>query len=173
MKDLSKIKLIVVDVDGTMTDGGVYIDCNGVESKKFNIKDGAGVFLAQSVGIDFMILTGRKSLCVEQRARELNIKYVFQNVKNKGKFLGEFLNNEKLTQREVVYIGDDLNDLPAMQFAGIKVCPLDASEDVKLACDYVLNVKGGNGVVRTFVDILLKETGNYERARNNLFPIIR
>lgn len=173
MKDLGHIKLIVVDVDGTMTDGGVYIDSNGVESKKFNIKDGAGIILAESIGIEFMLLTGRMSLCVEQRAKELKISYVFQNIKDKGEFLRKFIDNEKLAKREVVYIGDDLNDLPAMQYAGTKVCPLDASEDVKSICDYVLNVKGGNGVVRAFVDILLKETGKYKLAMNNLFPISR
>lgn len=171
MKDLNNIKLIVLDVDGTMTDGGVYIDNNGVESKKFSIKDGAGIKLAEAVGIDFMILTGRKSRCVEQRAQELNIKYIEQNVIMKGLYLKGFMESEGFDKEEVAYIGDDLNDMPAMACVGIKACPIDASEEVKSFCDIVLEIKGGDGVVRAFVDMLLKSTNRFEIAQRNLYPL--
>lgn len=96
-KDLSKIKLVVLDVDGTLTDGGVYIDSNGVETKKFNIKDGAGIVLAEKVSIEFMILTGRKSYYVEKRAEELKIKYVFQGIMDKSTYLKNFLQEHNLS----------------------------------------------------------------------------
>lgn len=170
---LKDINLIVLDVDGTMTDGGVYIDNNGLETKKFNIKDGAGIILAESVGIEFMILTGRKSFCVEQRAKELKIKNVIQGIQNKADYLKEFLYSNSLNASNVAYIGDDLNDLPAMHICGITACPIDAADEVKACCDFVLPVKGGDGVVRAFVNVLLKSIGKFVEAQNKLFPIIK
>ncbi len=171
MKNLESIRLIVLDVDGTMTDGGIYIDSNGIEHKKFNIKDGAGIILAESIGIEFMILTGRKSACVEQRAKELNIKYVCQGIHCKVDYLKDFARNKGLLADHIAYIGDDLNDLPAMRFVGVAACPLDAADEVKALCDYVLPVNGGEGVVRAFVNLLLKSTDKFEEAQSNLFPI--
>lgn len=169
MQLLDNIKLIILDVDGTMTDGGVYLDNNEVEIKKFNIKDGAGILLAQSVGIDFMILTGRESKCVQKRASELNIKYLYQGVKNKKNFLEDYINSSQYKKENIAYIGDDLNDLKAMTQCGINACPADAAQEVKEQCQYVLNKKGGYGVVREFVEILLKHNGKWEEAINNLF----
>lgn len=171
MKNLESIKLIVLDVDGTMTDGGIYIDSNGIEQKKFNIKDGAGILLAESIGIEFMILTGRKSVCVEQRAKELNIKYVCQGIHRKADYLKDFARNKGLLPEHIAYIGDDLNDLPAMYFVGVAACPLDAVEEVKTFCDYVLPANGGEGVIRAFVNLLLKSIDRFEEAQTNLFPI--
>ncbi|GHU76604.1 3-deoxy-D-manno-octulosonate 8-phosphate phosphatase [Spirochaetia bacterium] len=169
--NLEQITLIVLDVDGTMTDGGIYIDNNRVETKKFNIKDGAGIVLAQSVGIEFMILTGRTSACVEQRADELHIKYVVQGIQNKVDYLKDFAVSHSLLPENIAYIGDDLNDLPAMHYAGVSACPIDAADEVKAYCDFVLPQKGGEGVVRVFVEMLLKEQGLWEKAVNNVFPI--
>ena len=101
MKNLSNIKLVILDVDGTLTDGGVYIDSNGVESKKFNIKDGAGIVLAEQEGIEFMILTGRKSYCVEHRANELKIKYVVQGIADKLSYRQRFLSQQGLSPGDV------------------------------------------------------------------------
>lgn len=171
MKHLESIKLIVLDVDGTMTDGGIYIDSNGIEQKKFNIKDGAGIILAESIGIEFMILTGRKSVCVEQRAKELNVKYVCQGIQYKADYLKDFARNKGLVAEHIAYIGDDLNDLPVMHFVGVSACPLDAVDEVKTYCDYVLPVNGGEGVVRAFVNLLLKSIDRFEEAQTNLFPI--
>lgn len=170
MKSLESIKLIVLDVDGTMTDGGVYIDNNGLELKKFNIKDGAGIILAESIGLEFMILTGRKSICVEQRAKELNIKYVCQGIHHKADYLKDFVRDKSFSAEHIAYIGDDLNDLPAMHFVGISACPLDATDEVKAYCDYVLPVNGGEGAVRSFINMLLKSIGKFEEAQANLFP---
>jgi 3-deoxy-D-manno-octulosonate 8-phosphate phosphatase (KDO 8-P phosphatase) len=169
--NLGKIMLIVLDVDGTMTDGGVYIDNNQVETKKFNIKDGAGILLAQSVGIEFMILTGRESRCVEKRANELRIKYIVQGIHDKRKYLEEFTSSHNILSENIAYIGDDLNDLSAMHYVGISACPMDAAEDVQQYCDFIIPRNGGEGVVRSFVEILLKEKLLWKKAINNLFFI--
>lgn len=170
---LDNITLIVLDVDGTMTDGGIYIDSNRVETKKFNIKDGAGILLAQSVGIEFMLLTGRSSACVKQRASELNIKYIAQEIKSKADYLKDFMSDNGFLPEHIAYIGDDLNDLPAMHYIGVSACPIDAADEVKEYCDFILPQKGGEGVVRAFVEILLKEKKTWEEAIINLFPIIK
>jgi 3-deoxy-D-manno-octulosonate 8-phosphate phosphatase (KDO 8-P phosphatase) len=161
------VSLIVLDVDGTMTDGGVYIDSNLVEIKKFSIKDGLGIRLAQSVGIEFMILTGRSSACVEQRIKELGVKYVAQGIQDKAVYLKEFMAEHGFSPEQCAYIGDDLNDLPAMRYAGISACPADAADEVKAYCDFVLNAKGGEGAVREFIELLLKKKNLWKKAINS------
>lgn len=156
MKNLSNIKLVILDVDGTLTDGGVYIDNKGVESKKFNIKDGAGIVLAEQAGIEFMILTGRKSYCVEHRANELKIKYVFQGIADKLSYLQQFLSQHRLSPCDVAYIGDDVNDLECMHIVGFTACPADAVKEVRQRCDFVSCYNGGQGAVREVCDMILK-----------------
>ena len=155
-KDLTNIKLVILDVDGTLTDGGVYIDSNGVETKKFNIKDGAGIVLAEKVGVEFMILTGRKSYCVEHRAKELKIKYVLQGIANKLSYLQQFLSQQGLSPEDVAYIGDDVNDLECMRIVGFTACPADAVEEVRQQCDFVSRYDGGQGAVREVCDMIRK-----------------
>lgn len=154
-KNLSKIRLVVLDVDGTLTDGGVYIDSNGVETKKFNIKDGAGIVLAEKAGIDFMILTGRKSYCVEKRAEELKIKYVFQGIMDKLSYLKAFLQENNINPKEVAYMGDDVNDLECMSYVGFTACPADAVKKVREIVDFVSQFNGGYGAVRELCDMLI------------------
>ncbi len=156
MKNISEIRLIVLDVDGTLTDGGVYIDNNGIETKKFNIKDGAGIVLAEKAGIDFMILTGRESRCVEHRANELKIRYVFQGISDKLSYLKNFLHEHEILPENVAYMGDDANDLECMQYVGFAACPSDAVEDVKEKCNFVSHLNGGYGAVREFCDFICK-----------------
>lgn len=162
--DLTSIKWIVLDVDGTMTDGGVYIDNNQVETKKFSIKDGAGIVLAQKANIEIIILTGRESNCVSKRAEELNITKVFQNVHYKRVFIEEYAQKHQVSLSDVAYIGDDLNDLPVMKIAGISACPSDAASEVKEYCDFVLEHRGGDGVVREFIEKVLKAKGIWEET---------
>jgi len=165
--NLEKVSLIVLDVDGTMTDGGIYIDNNRIETKKFNIKDGLGIRLAQSVGIEFMMLTGRSSACVEQRANELSIKYIAQGIQDKAIYLKEFMTDHEFFPEQIAYIGDDLNDLSAMRYVGISACPSDAADEVKAYCDFVLTPKGGEGAVRTFIELLLKKKNLWDKVVNS------
>lgn len=166
---MKNVKLIVMDVDGTMTDGGVYFDSNGVESKRFDVHDGAGILLAQQVGIEFMILTGRNSVCVERRASELKIKYVYQGVSDKLGFLEGFIQENELSFDQVAYIGDDLNDYRLMQAVGVKVCPSNAVKEIMDICDIQLSKKGGSGAIREFVEILLKDRDRWKIAVEGLF----
>lgn len=166
---MEHIKLIVLDVDGTMTNGSVYIDSNGIEIKEFYIKDGAAILLAQKMNIDFMILTGRESKCVEYRAKELGIKYVFQGIKDKKRFLEEFILENNFLKSQLAYIGDDLNDLYAMRLVGIAACPSDAAEEIKKQSNIVLSKQGGNGVVREFIEILLKKRNEWDSAIERCF----
>lgn len=166
---LNRIRWIILDVDGTMTDGGVYLDHHGIETKKFNIKDGAGILLARQAGIEPVILTGRESLCVSKRARELNISYVFQNVHDKRHFLENFFHQRGISPWEVAYIGDDLNDLSAMRYVAVSACPRDAAEDVRKFCTYVLESRGGEGAVREFVEKILRERKILTRCAETLW----
>lgn len=164
-KNLDNIKLVVLDVDGTLTDGGVYIDNNGVESKKFNIKDGAGIILAKEKGIDFMILTGRQSYCVKKRAEELKIKYIFQGIQDKLSFLRNFLSKEEIPSKEVAYIGDDINDLDCINFVGFSACPNDAIMKVRTHVDFISHYNGGNGAVRELCDLIIENQKKNESEK--------
>ena len=125
------IRLLVLDVDGTMTDGGVYYDATGNETKKFAIKDGAGLVLARTAGIRVMICTGRECEAVRRRAADLKITDVYQNVGKKAAFLRGFMAENHYAREEVAYCGDDLNDLAAMALCGFVACPADAAAEVK------------------------------------------
>lgn len=168
---MNKIKLIVMDVDGTLTDGGVYIDSNGVENKRFDVQDGAGILIAQQVGIEFMIITGRKSFCVEKRAEELKIKYVYQGVHDKLRHLENFMLSNNLQKDEVAYIGDDLNDYKIMSFVSVSACPNNAVNDIKKISCINLSKNGGNGAVREFIEILLKNRGQWSIAVAKFFGV--
>ena len=131
------IRLLVLDVDGTMTDGGVYYDSTGNELKKFAIKDGAGIVLARAAGMQVMICTGRECEAVRRRAQDLHIDYLFQNVHDKAAFLSRFMAEHSLTKQDVAYCGDDLNDLTAMALCGFVACPADAAGPVLGRADFI------------------------------------
>lgn len=158
------VRLIVLDVDGTLTDGGLYYSNDGVEAKKFYVKDGIGILLAQKVGKKCMILTGKESELVRNRARDLHIEYVFQGIQDKKQSLVSFMKKEQIAKEEILYIGDDLNDLSAMRIVGKTGCPADAAEEVKQISDYISIYNGGQGAVRDILITLLKSEGLYEKA---------
>lgn len=158
------IKLIVMDVDGTLTDGSIYYNDNGIETKKFNVKDAAGILSAQALGKECMLLTGRRSMAVEMRAKDLGIRYVCQGVNNKELFLENFIYEHNVNKMEILYIGDDLNDVKAMKLAGFVGCPADAAIEVIDMADYVSVYNGGCGAVRDVIFRFLKEEGTYQEA---------
>lgn len=164
---LENISMIVLDVDGTLTDGGIYYDNQGYETKKFNVKDGLGILLGRQMGIEFLILTGRNSKCVELRAEELKVQYVKQGISNKVEYLKEFISENKLSTDKIAYMGDDLNDLTAMKFVGVSACPANAVFEIREHCDFILNSKGGEGAVREFVEMVLKSKGKWVDAVTN------
>jgi 3-deoxy-D-manno-octulosonate 8-phosphate phosphatase (KDO 8-P phosphatase) len=156
------IELLLTDVDGVLTDGGVIIDNQGVESKCFNIRDGLGIRLWQNSGGLAGIVTGRSSQIVKLRAAELDMEIVRQGVKEKLPVVEEILASLKLRPEQLAYIGDDLPDVPAIRFAGLGIAVADAPEEVRGAGDYVTSVPGGGGAVREVVELLLKNTGKWE-----------
>lgn len=151
------IKLLVMDVDGTLTDGGVYYDDKGNEFKKFSIKDGAGIVRLHNAGISTMILTGRNSECVKRRFTELKVDYIVQGIAQKAEYLEKFMQEHSLKRSEVAYIGDDINDLECMELVENTACPCDAVEEVKEKVQYICQKAGGQGAVREYADKLLKE----------------
>lgn len=166
-----KQKYLVIDVDGTMTDGGIYYDENGNETKKFCTKDAAGFFAAHQTGIKIMVITGRECKATTRRMTEMKVEYLCQNVKDKVSFLKDFMEENSIDKEEVGYIGDDLNDLPSMKLCGFVGCPADACEDVKSIADYVSMVKGGYGAVRDIIEHMLKENGEWEAAISSVYGI--
>jgi len=162
------IKLILLDVDGTLTDGGIYRDNNGEEFKKFNVKDGYVIINARKLGIDFGIITGRKSELVRIRAEELKIKYLYQGISEKVPILEELMESYNLKKEEIAYMGDDLNDLGIMKKVGLKGAPQDAVSEVKDIADFVSSKKGGEGAVREFVEFILKKEEKWSKFLENV-----
>ncbi|MDO4317089.1 MAG: HAD-IIIA family hydrolase [Lachnospiraceae bacterium] len=166
-----KLKLLVIDVDGTMTDAGIYYDENGNELKKFCTKDAAGFFAAHKVGIQIMVLTGRECAATTRRMKEMKVEYLYQNVKDKVVFLKQFLAEHGLSKEEVGYIGDDLNDLPPMSLAGYVGCPADSCPEILEIADYISQAKGGQGAVRDVIEHMLRETGEWTKAVSEVYGI--
>jgi YrbI family 3-deoxy-D-manno-octulosonate 8-phosphate phosphatase len=158
----SSIRLLLMDVDGVLTDGGVILDNQGVESKCFNIRDGLGIRLWQDASGKAGIVTGRSSQVVKLRAAELDLEVVRQGVSDKLAEVKAIAATMKLRPEEIAYVGDDLPDLPAVRFAGLGVTVADAPEELRAAAHYVTSVSGGRGAVRELVEVLLKNTGRWE-----------
>lgn len=150
------IELVLSDVDGVLTDGGVIFNNDGVEIKRFHIRDGLGVRLWQKAGGRFGIVTGRSSHIVSVRATELGIDVVRQGVEDKAAAVRELLRQLNLEPRQLAYIGDDLPDIAAVRLAGLGVAVADAAEEVRRAADYVTSLGGGCGAVRETIETILK-----------------
>lgn len=150
-----KIKLLVMDVDGTLTDGRIYIGAQGEVMKAFDVRDGYAIAqILPRLGIVPVIITGRSSAIVEQRAKELKITELHQGVADKLTKLKEAAAKYGVSAAETAYIGDDLNDLDCIRYCGITACPHDAVSDVSKQVDYVCAHDGGRGAVREFIDYL-------------------
>ncbi len=161
------IKLIVLDVDGTLTDGKLYIDNFGNEMKSFDVKDGLAISQSVKLGIKFAIITGKTSKIVERRGNELGIHEIIQGSYDKVKDLNNILQKYNLTYEETAYIGDDLIDLKPMRLCKFKACPKDSVQEIIEICDFVSSKNGGNGAVREILEKLLKNQGLWEKVINN------
>ena len=162
------IKLVLLDVDGTLTDGGIYRGNNGEELKRFNVKDGYAIVNAQKLGIEFGIITGRKSELVEIRSNELKIKYLYQGISEKTVILEEIMQKTGLKKEEIAYMGDDLNDILIMKQSGLTGAPKDAADEVIQIVDFVSGKNGGSGAVREFIEHILKKDGKWETFLKNV-----
>ncbi len=158
------IKLVVFDVDGVLTDGGLWYGPDGEVMKRFDVKDGHAMVLARLTGLPVAILTARTSKIVETRATELKLAKVFQGRREKGPALLELCGELNVTPAETAYMGDDVNDLPAMAACGLTACPSDAVEDVKSQVHFVSRHPGGRGAARELIELVLKQTGRWADA---------
>lgn len=150
------IKLLILDVDGTLTDGKIYMGASGELMKAFNIKDGCGIHdILPRYDILPAIITARKSQILENRCKELNIIHLYQGISNKKDKMDELISNLGYTCDNVAYMGDDINDLSSMEKASIVGCPSDAVSEVVSIADFVSSHVGGNGAVREFIEWLV------------------
>ena len=157
-----KVKLIILDVDGTLTDGGIYIGESGELFKPFNCRDGFGIALAKRSGIEIAIITGRSSKQLEIRARELNITAIWQGDLDKRAAYIELKNTFNLSDEEIAYIGDDILDLPIMMQVGFTGAVANAVTEVKTRCCVVSDFNGGEGAVREIIEFILKAKGLWQ-----------
>lgn len=156
---LKKIKMLVLDIDGVMTDGSIIMDSDGREMKNFNVRDGHGLVMIQRYGIQVAILTGRTSAVVDHRARDLKITEVYQGALNKKEIFAQILKKNNLTPDTISYMGDDIVDIPVLKSVGFSVAVADALDLVKKTVDYVTVNKGGQGAVREICEMLLMAQG--------------
>lgn len=156
------IELIISDVDGVLTDGGVVLDNEGIESKRFHIRDGMGVRLWQKAGYRFGVLSLRSSQSLKVRAAELGIDIIRQGVPDKLATLNQILRELSLSLPQVCYVGDDLPDLRVARAAGLGVAVADACQELRNAAHYITAAPGGTGAIRETVEVILKSQGRWD-----------
>ncbi len=161
---MQNVKLIALDVDGTLTDGTLLYGPEGAHSKAFHVADGLGIVMAQGMSLRVAVISGRSSRAVETRMAELKVTDLVQNCGDKAAALRGLLERYDLTSAEAAYVGDDINDLPAFDVAGVKIAVADASEIVKARADWVTPRPGGHGAVRDAIEEILRRQGRLEES---------
>lgn len=156
------IKLIILDVDGCLSDGGITYSADGIESKEFNVKDGLGISTWIKMGNEVAIITGRDSKIVKRRADELGIKHLYQGVHDKKRVLEELVASLGLQFYEVGAIGDDLNDYHMLSKVGRSFTPKDGAKEIRSLVETTLTCRGGKGAVREMIDMLIDENDQRE-----------
>ena len=158
----ARIKLLLMDCDGVLTDGRIWIFDNGEEQKGFHTRDGLGIDLWHRAGLRSGIISGRTSSAVETRARTLGMSFIVQGHENKIKAFADTLAHAGVTNAEVAYIGDDLNDVPLMMQSGLGVAVADAALETRECAHYVTKALGGFGAVREVIELILKSQGRWD-----------
>lgn len=157
--DLATIELLLLDVDGVLTDGSITYSDSGEQIKSFHSRDGLGMRLLMDAGIGIGIITGRKSKALEHRCNNLGITLLFDGIKDKSKALDKIISQTGIPAKKIAFAGDDLMDLPVIKKVGISFCVSDASEDMKPHCDMITSYPGGHGAVREICESILKAKG--------------
>jgi 2-dehydro-3-deoxyphosphooctonate aldolase (KDO 8-P synthase) len=168
-EDLKKVRLIIFDVDGVLTDGGIIFGTGGLEIKSFNVRDGHGIKIAKRCGLDIALVTGRTSEVVHRRAQDLGIERVYQGVWDKKPVLAQLMTELNLTSDQVAVMGDDIVDIPLMRRAGVGFTVPEAPEEVRREAAYVTRYGGGRGAAREMVEIVLKAQGKWEAAMTRYY----
>lgn len=164
-----RIKLLLMDCDGVLTDGRLWLTADGDEQKTFHARDGQGISLLHRAGLRTGIITGRTSSAVDRRAQDLKMAYVRQYAKDKIKALEEIIADAGVTTDECAYIGDDVGDIPVMHRVGFAAAVADAVEETKQAAHYVTSLNGGQGAVRELCDLILKAQGRWDELIDRFF----
>ncbi len=167
---LADIEVLVIDVDGVLTDGTIVVNGDGSESKFFSVLDGHGIRLWHRAGLKVAFLSGRKSQPTEHRAKQLEVEYVFQDCHNKLEAIEKLLQQTHLTLNKIAYIGDDLPDLPVIRYVGFGAAVANAVDEVKQHADYVTTRPGGYGAVREVIEYILKNTGKWQELMKRYLP---
>ena len=154
-----KVRLLILDVDGVLTDNGLYLDDRGIESKRFNVLDGVGIWLAHQAKIDVALISGRPSRATEVRASQLQIKYVYLGELDKVRAYQKLKRRLKVKDDQIAYVGDDLVDVPVLKQVGLPICVRNADSRVKRFAKLITKTKGGEGAVREVVETLLRAKG--------------
>jgi 3-deoxy-D-manno-octulosonate 8-phosphate phosphatase (KDO 8-P phosphatase) len=176
-----KIKLLLSDVDGVLNDGKIYYVPSEISSQEdsiviakfFNVKDGLGIRMFRLMGFKFGIITGRKDIVVKKRCKDLDCDFYLSGVRDKGEAISKVIQELKISAEEIAYIGDDLNDIPALQKVHLKIAPKDAHPLIKKMVDYITTTKGGEGVVRESIELILFCKGLHEKAVENFLEFLR
>jgi len=159
---VARIKLLLMDCDGVLTDGRIWLFENGEEQKGFHTRDGLGIELLHRAGLKSGIISGRRSSAVETRARGLGMSFVVQGHENKVQAFADILAQAGVVNAEVAFIGDDLNDIPLMVQSGLGIAVADAAAETREHAHYVTNAPGGFGAVREVVELILKSQGRWD-----------
>lgn len=167
-----KIKLVITDIDGVWTDGGMYYDNHGNEFKKFNTSDSAGVMMLRSLNIPLAIITGEDTEIVRRRAEKLNVNYLFMGVRNKLQIATDLCNELGISLDETAYIGDDINDVPLLKAVGLSATPANSPAYVRKLAMWQLSRNGGDGVFREFIEKLVNEMGLFEKLMKEYYERI-
>jgi len=163
VKKSGNIKAIFFDVDGVLSDGKIIYDETGKEIKNFNVKDGFIISYLKKAGIITGAISGRESAVTTKRCAELKIDFCHQGILDKASAFEKLVKHYKLKNKEVAFIGDDINDIPVFRMAGLSACPMDTFEYVKQQVDLVTRAKGGRGVLREVADLVLAARGDMEK----------
>ncbi|MCK9618315.1 MAG: HAD-IIIA family hydrolase [Lentimicrobiaceae bacterium] len=158
---LTRINTFIFDYDGVLTDGSVLITSNGDALRSGNVKDGYAIQLALKKGYHVAVISGGNSLSMEKRMEMLKVNDYYLGVEKKMEVYNKYLAKHKLSQENVLYVGDDIPDIPVMQQAGVSVCPADAAEEVKKIATYISHFNGGKGCVRDVIEQVLKVQGKW------------
>ena len=169
LQQLKAIKLLILDVDGVLTDGKVIYTDSGEEIKSFDARDGHGLKLLMRSGIEVILLTGRESKAVLHRARDLGIEHVYQKVLNKIEVYKTILTKRNFKDQDVGFVGDDLVDMPVLRKVGFSAAVPDAVPEVKEMVNYVTVKKGGEGAVREICELLLKAQNKWEEVTEKYY----
>ncbi len=164
---IKNIRLLILDVDGVLTDGRITYTDDGHDIKSFHVRDGHGIRLLIGAGIDAAIITARQSKTVDLRAKDLGIGLVFQGNRDKLKAFNEILDGKSLKPQETAFIGDDLVDLPVIKRVGFSAATMDAAKEVRESAHYITRLPGGMGVAREVIELILKAQGRWDEIINN------